>query len=779
MHSPSVIENAPDPLAHPHPHRDPRQPADGARVQTNPPVFVGPYGEKGDVYALVISTHPDLKDPVFNLEIGQDPIYLPAKAFAPGSYYWKWVRPGGESPIFMFRVPPEAVVLEIPEVLHWVRGFGKEHPRFYFRKEEVDTLRSSRFGERKTLWKELEKDARAYLKEPHQLPEPGYLPDAKLNAEAHLKAEQEGIRSSRLFTIGATVLALAYLASGDKAFAQAACGRMVSIAKWDPDGATHLAHQDETHMSVIMHAPMACDWVWDCFTEEEKAQVIAQFRRRGQITYAHMHDSGCFGINRFDNHSVREVVFLANVALIFHDAIPEAEAWLTWLRPILGGVWPTWGRDDGSWAEGFMYGCTYTTHMSMFITALDRGIGVNLFRRPFWANNLLWRQLTSPVYAKDFLSFGDGNKPMKGLWKMTLDLARLVHRATGAPFLPAYMAQLEKEIPLTESGVEDLWYFRRVSPLAYLCGGPAQVLGPERKKSIESRGLLTVFPEGGWGALRTDRENPPKDITLVFRSSPYGNFSHSHANQNDFALHVGGETLLQPSGYYDGWGTNHQTGWVWPTKSHNCLTLSDAGQLLRSPEARGAIGDPQENEHVAYFQGNGDLAYQAYASRCRRHVFYFKREKVFLLLDEVWAKAGMNYQVQWNAHSIGKFSQGKDINRFWVCRGKSMVEGTVLYHENAFASHAHGFDPPFFTVLKENLKFWGNQHHFRFTATTHACQRHIGVLLAPGLPGEKPCPVKSWREGDLEKSEFGGVALELFSVSDGPPKRPGAPRSHF
>lgn len=771
MSSPSVMPTIQNPLAYPHPHRDPRQPLDGAATQTNPPVFVGPYGVKGEIFRLVVSTNADLQDPVLNLEVGRDPIYLPTKAFAPGTYYWKWVGTTGESPGFSFQVAEEAVVLEVPEVSQWLQAFGKKHPRFYFRNEDVDELRESHQGPRKNLWRELEKDAGDYLKEPHHMPEPGYLPDVRFDAEAHLTAEQTGIRNSRLFTIGATILALAYLASGKKKYARAACARMVSIAKWDPDGATHLAHQDETHMSVIMHAPMACDWVWDIFTSEEKTQVIAQFRRRGEITYAHMHDSGCFGINRFDNHSVREVVFLANVALIFHDEIPEAETWLTWLRPILCGVWPTWGHDDGSWAEGFMYGCTYMTHMSMFITALDRGIGVNLFRRPFWANNLLWRQWTSPVYAKDFLSFGDGNKPMRGLWKMTLDLARLVYRATGAPFLPGYIAQLEREIPRTEPGVEDLWYFRRVSPLAYLCGVPGPLPVPAIQET-EPVGVLTVFPEGGWGALRTAKDQPRQDIGFVFRSSPYGNFSHSHSNQNDFALHVGGETLLQPSGYYDGWGTNHQAAWVWPTKSHNCLTLSDAGQLLRSPEARGALLDPRENENFAYFQGNGDLAYQAFTTRCRRHVFYFKAEKVFLLLDEVWASAGMNFQIQWNAHSIGRFEQGKDKNRFCVRRGKSSVEGAVLYHENAFVSHTEGFDPPFFTVLQENLKFWGNQHHFRFTATTHAWQRHVGVLLAPGLPGEKPCPVELFREGDLECSRFGGVSLELNLGERWAPKTP-------
>jgi hypothetical protein len=277
----------------------------------------------------------------------------------------------------------------------------------------------------------LQNDADDYLKEAHQLAEPGFLPDEKLDAHAYFEKMHQGIRDSRMFTIGANILALAWIAGGEKKYARDACERMVSISHWDPYGATHLVHQDETHMAVIMHGPQTCDWIWDEFTEDEKKLVIEQYRKRGEITFHHMHDAGCFGVNRFDNHSVREVIFLANVALVFHEHIPEAKDWLIWLRPILCGVWPTWGQDDGSWAEGFMYGCTYITHMTMFITALDRSVGVNLFNRPFWKNNARWRQMTAPFYTKEYLSFGDGSSPMRGLWRMTADFVRLVGQSTG------------------------------------------------------------------------------------------------------------------------------------------------------------------------------------------------------------------------------------------------------------------------------------------------------------------------------------------------------------
>lgn len=111
---------------------------------------------------------------------------------------------------------------------------------------------------------------------------------------------------SRRFVREALTLALAYLASGKKAYARAACRRMASISRWDPDGSSHIAHNDEAHMSVIWDGRQVCDWVWEGFTEQQRQVVIEQFRQRGRITYQYMHDRGLYGVTRFDSHAGRE-----------------------------------------------------------------------------------------------------------------------------------------------------------------------------------------------------------------------------------------------------------------------------------------------------------------------------------------------------------------------------------------------------------------------------------------------------------------------------------------
>src|SRR6185295_9100593 len=53
--------------------------------------------------------------------------------------------------------------------------------------------------------------------------------------------------------------------------------------------------------------------------------------------------------------------------------------------------------------------------------------------------------------------------------------------------------------------------------------------------------VLSVFPAAGQAAFRTHCGDSARDLSLLFRSSPFGSISHSHANNNDFILHVGGK----------------------------------------------------------------------------------------------------------------------------------------------------------------------------------------------------------------------------------------------
>jgi len=739
---------------HPHPHKDPRQPRDSTSPGTNPPVFAWLPVAGADEYFLTVARDADFRDVCLQERLGDQPLYLPENAFTPGKYYWKWSAGSVEGEVFTFEITPDAVVLEVPPADEWLRRLSDGHPRIYISPEEVAALRESRHNVRAAQWQQLKQIADGLLDEHHEIAEPPFLPDRQADYEAWYDIWAPILWDSRCFVKGAEILALAYLASGETAYARAACRRMASISRWDPEGSSHLAHNDEAHMSVIWDGTKVCDWVWDEFTDQELSLVIDQFRRRGEITYEHMHDRGAYGVTRFDSHAGREVVFLALLAMVFHEHIPQARQWLEWLRPVLCGIWPIWAGDDGAWAEGPSYGLAYVQIMTMFATALKRGAGIDLYRRPFWANHGRWRQWCFPPYV-EWMGFGDHTERWKTTWESNANLVDIIQRETGAPDLRRYVADFRAEAQKCST--------RRIPAIPvfnaqlYLCEPLAQ------QDAVEDvTGVLRAFGGAGWAAVRTDMHNPAGDVAFIFRSSPYGAVSHSHANNNDFILHVGGKVMAMPSGYYCGYGSAHHVHWVWHTKSHNCVTLSDASQLMRSHDSLGAIANAYEDDRVAYMVGNADAGYSIQATRCRRHVMFIKRHNCFFMIDEFIAAPGVSSALQWNIHSWSPFVVDEQQRCFLLEREGSTLEGHFLFHNNAFFSLTEGWDPPPAPVKPSDQ--WHQQYHLRFSPTAMSDKCNLGVVLCPGHATLERAQVTTERAGGVEVARIGD---DVLLVNDG------------
>ena len=735
---------------HPHPHKDPRQPRHQTAPGTNPPVFAWKPEPHHERFRLQVAQDEAFARPVLDLADLAESVYLPTAAFQAGHYYWRWCAGAEASEVFAFEIRPDAVVLEVPAVEEWLLRFPSGHPRLYLRPEDVAALRESRAGARAALWSQLQAQADARLAEPHEIAEPDYLPNRAEDYGAFFRAFSKVMWESRNFVRGAEALALAHLASGEPTYARAACQRLASMAQWDPEGSSHLAHNDEAHMPIIWHGPTACDWVWDQFTDAERERVVAHLRRRGQITYEHMHDRGPYGVVQFGSHSGREIVFLAQVALLIHEHAAEAKTWLEWLRPVLCGIWPVWAGDDGAWAEGPSYGLAYVTIMTLFATGLKAGAGVDLYQRPFWKNHAAWRQRIFPPYA-EWIGFGDHSERWGSTWEANANLVGIISRQTGTAEFGPYIARLRDEAK--HAYTPPIRLSAGISPQRYILADPPA----EADTRAEAEPVLRTFPAAGWAAVRTHMDDPDSDVALVFRSSPFGAISHSHANNNDFILHVAGKAMAMPSGYYDGYGSPHHAHWVWHTKSHNCLTLSDAGQITRSHDSCGAVEHPFEDDALAYFMGNADTSYSDRATRCRRHVVYLKAAGCFVMVDDFVARPGITSSVQWNIHSWSPFEVDKAGRSFRLQRDQSVLDGHFLCHHDAFFSLSEGWDPPPLRVKDDSQ--WGQQYHLRFTPHAQGARCRLGVVLSPSSPMIARTSVATERHGAAEVAHVGDAVV--------------------
>lgn len=720
-------------------------------VSTNPPHFSWKPAGPGP-YRLQVWKNNDFHELLINASL-DDPIFLPEKAFSVGAYHWCWGDTVDWAESFSFQVAESSLEIEIPAAATWLASTPNTHPRLYLQADSIADFRSGLQGERRSELDDLVRSAKAVLAEAHEMTEPEFLPDRTKDYPAFWRIWYPTMWGTRRFVKGAETLALAYQTSGETRFARAACERMVSVSKWDPEGSSYLGHNDEAHMSVIWHGPYACDWVWDQFTSQERESVIEQYRRRGQITFDYMHDRGLYGITRFDSHAGREIVFLANLAFVFHEHIEEAQDWLDWLRPVLCGMWPSWAGEDGAWAQGPSYGTAYVTIMTMFASVLKRTAGVDLYQKRFWKNHARWRYFCFPPYV-EWMGFGDHSEKWASTWNNNANLVDVIARETDArefkPYIDAFRNEAES---LGEPDERQL-----PGVLSQLFTAPEL---QEADWTIDGHDkVLNVFEDAGWAAFRSDPDDRDRDVAMIFRSSPYGAVSHSHANNNDFILHVGGKVMVMPSGYYAGYGSAHHAHWVWHTKSHNCVTLSDASQLMRSPDSAGRIAVPYEDERLAFLCGIADSSYGDRADRCRRHIVYLKVSACYVMIDEFVAKKGVESSLQWNLHSWNRFDVDELNRTFTLIRDHATLNGTFLCHSNSFYSMTEGWDPPPMD-WKEREEDWPQQYHLRFTPVGLQRARHLGVVMAPSHGHLSQAEVISGIDGDVETAQIGSDNVRI------------------
>ena len=731
-------------LRHPHPHVDPRQPRNNASIGTNPPVFTwSPMDDEWE-FRLVVSDDPAFGNCVIDLGDLATPMFLPESALESGVYFWKWYQDEFESEVFSFTISKDCVRLEIPPSAQWSERICGEHPRMLIRPDEVDAIRESRHNERSAMWAALKQVADEALTQPVRLRQPKYTQDSGDNYYAWSASHAEITRQTRRFMATTQLLALAYLVSGETEYGEAAVDRLETICVWDPIGSTHITTNDEAHMAVIRHGSLIYDWVYDLFSDIGKKRVRDHLRKRGQITFEYMNKRSMYGIQRFDSHSSREVVYLGLLAIALHSEVPETGEWLEWLRPSLGGIWPIWGDDDGSWAEGHIDSLTDVGAMALFASALKTATNIDLFQRPFWKNHAEWCYACFPPNS-EWIGFGDHSQPRSHTWQQNADHIEMIARQVGLPGYADHVARVREEA--TDPRHADSNELPYVNPIRYLSTLPAMDSEPTDRNN-----MLWAFSDTGWAAIRTSPDDLARDVGLIFRSSPYGSVSHSHANNNDFVIHVAGRTMVMPSGYYDGFASPHHINWIWHTKSHNCVTLSDASQLMRSYDSIGMVEHDFENEHLVYLRGNADASYSRQAAKCRRHVIYLKSHGCFVIVDEFEALSGIYSALQWNLHSWSEF-QVDEANRQFVCeRDGRKLTGHFLFHNHAYFTQNQGWDPE--PVLPDDTKPTA-QYNLRFTPSVGFPRRvNLGVVLCPEYGDMTASPLNIARDGDVEVCNF-------------------------
>ncbi|MBA4136231.1 MAG: heparinase [Opitutus sp.] len=417
---------------------------------------------------------------------------------------------------------------------------------------------------------------------------------------------------------------LCWIVTGEEKYLAKAKEILLGVSRWHfaPDwqsgpvvGATDIYYNDEAHFRLWRKLPLVYDQVRAHLTPDEKKIVLDHFRERGRRSAEWIEREGNISkitrnsiVADLSSHPVRFMPMTGLTALALWDDLPEAREWWAFAYKFYRDQFSPWGGDDGGWAEGSAYWRGTFEHAAFqdALLALDDPLA---YASSFWKNSPLFALYNVQPYLHT--TFGDtSNAGRFNLEPAVADYMEHVARVQQNGFFRAY-AELctdQRTRPI-DKGLEDL---SRTYPTAaeFLVRNfiaSAFPLPPTRL--LNELPPHRHFADVGWVSLHSALGRPADDIHVTFKSSPYGSFSHSHADQNSFILNAYGEGLAINSAYREFHNSPHHAQWTRQTISKNALLIDGLGQKAQSKAATGRITRYQTGERYVLTTGDATKAY--------------------------------------------------------------------------------------------------------------------------------------------------------------------------
>ena len=186
------------------------------------------------------------------------------------------------------------------------------------------------------------------------------------------------------------------------------------------------------------------------------------------------------------------------------------------------------------------------------------------------------------------------------------------------------------------------------------------------------------FKDTGEMIANSNLKDYKHNISLSFRSSPFGSGSHTHSNQNAFNLHYGGKAIYHAVGHYMNFADPHNLLSYRHTRAHNTILVDGIGQPFTT-RAYGNIVRMFNGEHISYALGDASNAYcgiseypmwqknfanhnleqsrengfgETPLKKYRRHIFLL-HPNIVVIYDELEADKAVSWD--WLLHSPVKF----------------------------------------------------------------------------------------------------------------------------
>lgn len=649
----------------------PVRPAHCDELGQTPPDFSWPAYRRGTAYVFELR-RPDAV--VEKRSVARNWLLWGA-SLAPGSYAWRvtTVLSNGRKTLpgawraFTIKAGAQTFLVPGEDVLT-ARATSRERPRAFPVGDALERLTKSLEQERHAGWEALLADLRLPVKAAEGLDLPVWTARA-YGQKAYSKALGDAKREAGRDLDRLLAAAFAYRVTGQDAYRKMALAKLAEISRWPGDGATGVSHHQVAGRYAWMLA-LAYDWLYADLSVAERRTVRDAIARRMDALLEE------FGIAEgkmdgmpYNSHGWVALGEMAATATLLVGDDPRANGWFEkTVHPFIQSISP-WAGPEGGMANGTGYGIWDLTALLTPMDVVGYALGMNLYDKAPLRNMLPFLMQFIPP-GSPFGAFGDAAENATGLWV--------------GDFVRAYAMRA----PSPEAD----WYASQWKPRRHLL---MHLFAPAHERADVFPTVLQG-PSGiwaktsGWVAMHADIADPMR-TSVYFKSSPYGSFNHSHADQNSFVIVAGGRPVLIDSGYYDYYQSPHWKKWYTQTRAHNAVTF-DGGNGQTTGD-RGAAGN------IIAFEQHGDYdvaigeAAQAYggAASTMRRTLIFVRPGALIVIDRAVSPVPRRWE--WNLHALSEFSEAEP-DRIVVDYGSG--KGCVSVHspKGLSFSQQRGFPVP-------------------------------------------------------------------------------------
>ncbi|NQX58074.1 DUF4962 domain-containing protein [Paenibacillus qinlingensis] len=622
----------------------PFAPEDRLVTTQNPPDFRWPSVPGADQYDLQVSQTPTVTNVVYENDALDVNYYNFPHLFETGTWYWRvrYHTPSGGwsdwSQIRRFRIDADYVPFIVPSVDTLLSQVGSQHPRIWTKPETLESFRSiaqtsgKAFYEAKLAWA-LTNVSTALPKEPTTVD----------------RAYSDSVVNEMMD------MAFVYLISNNETVGKRAIDRLKDIAKWNTSGVTSYASHDQIHRYITYKSAMAYDWLYGLMNQDDRNKVKAMVLTRTKTMVDALTTQHPIPKNPFDSHGWTAYGYIGIIATAMLHDLDDAESWFRSVVPSYMNLMPPWGGENGGWAQGTGYWQWSSLFGKEFMDVLLAATGFNLYEKAYSRNEGLYPLYAFPKGSPKGI-FGDGSED-----------------SPGGPNVSNYnrLAQMYKD-PHLKWAAQAVGTGMYPDLSNYFYGAP-DVHAKPPVDMPDSR----WFQDIGLVAMH-EKLYDPDSVSLYFKSSPFGSFNHSHADQNSFIINAFGEPLAIESGFYDDYDTDHDKYYAKQTLASNAITVDGKyGQPVNSIDADGKVVGFVTHPDFDAVSGDASVAYATALSKADRSIIYI-RPNMFVVIDNLQSKKAEGNEFEWRLHAEDDLTLDADQAGATILKGEAALK--VRFH---------------------------------------------------------------------------------------------------